>query len=337
MALLHVHEAPPALSLLRADISPFTDSVIQKALAKRPEQRFQTAGEFSAAFTLAIQISGKVYQIDPDGKPLLDQHLQGVSSGAQRALLTAKPVVRIKPASHRTFDLPRLLIAIILLLSVTVGAAIAGGSITSHLVNNAPAVHVQLTVPANIAGDDLANIEDWPTGGTFFFSGEQYHIQNKLPHNVALAFYADHQYTNFHLTVTVSEIHGTGDGGDYYGVAFRGSADQSHYYLFEVVAWGGGQYQFLRYDGGFPQLQATLFRRAQENDPAATYVLGYLETNPLSDEPSHARAFGFYHRAAALGHHAPLYRQAQIKIVQGFLSKELTSPAQRSILRLAEK
>src|SRR5205085_97413 len=77
VALLQVHEAPPALSLLRADISPFTDSVIQKALAKRPEQRFQTAGEFSAAFAQAIQISGKVYQIDPDGKPptLLDQHL----------------------------------------------------------------------------------------------------------------------------------------------------------------------------------------------------------------------------------------------------------------------
>src|SRR5437660_865401 len=104
VALLQVHEAPPALSLLRADISPFTDSVIQKALAKRPEQRFQTAGEFSTAFAQAIQISGKVYQIDPDGTPptLLEQHLLGVSSKAQRALLTAKPVVRIKPA-QRTF------------------------------------------------------------------------------------------------------------------------------------------------------------------------------------------------------------------------------------------
>ena len=32
-------------------------------------------------------------------------------------------------------------------------------------------------------------------------------------------------------------------------MAFRGSVDQSHYYLFEVTAWAGGQYQLLRYDG----------------------------------------------------------------------------------------
>src|SRR5947199_6644272 len=37
VALLQVHGAPPALSLVRADITPYTDKVIQKALAKRPE------------------------------------------------------------------------------------------------------------------------------------------------------------------------------------------------------------------------------------------------------------------------------------------------------------
>src|SRR5438105_15798158 len=51
VALLQIHEAPPLLGLLRADISPGIDNVVQKALAKRPEERFQTAGEFSAAFT----------------------------------------------------------------------------------------------------------------------------------------------------------------------------------------------------------------------------------------------------------------------------------------------
>ena len=45
------------------------------------------------------------------------------------------------------------------------------------------------------------------------------------------------------------EVHGKADGGDYYGVAFRSTPAQSHYYLFEIACWDGGQYQFLRYDG----------------------------------------------------------------------------------------
>jgi hypothetical protein len=136
----------------------------------------------------------------------------------------------------------------VLLLTVTVGAALVGGLIVTHIVKGTPDV-TGLTVPSNIGDDVLKNNGDWPAGGTFFFANNQYHIQNKLAHNVALAFYASHQYTNFRLTVTTSELQGTQDGADYYGVAFRGNADQSRYYLFEVVAWGGGQYQFSRYDG----------------------------------------------------------------------------------------
>ena len=274
VALLQIHEAPPLLGLLRADISPGIDNVVQKALAKRPEERFQTAGEFSAAFAQAVafQDSGKIYLIDSTGKsPLvLPGYAQDLNSDPLRAMIAAKPVVRLKPASQRSVSFPRFILASILILVLTAGAAIAGGLISSHFASNAPKIpaHVQVTLPARALGDDLANTEDWPAGGTFFFSGEQYHIQNKFPHNVALALYADHQYTNFRLVVTTSEIHGSGDGADYYGVAFRGSADQSRYYLFEVTAWAGGQYQFWRYDGDdhwsilatgtAPSLQTTL-------------------------------------------------------------------------------
>lgn len=254
-ALLHVHEIPPVLSLIRADITPHIDHVILKAIAKRPEDRFQTASEFSTALAQAIQISDKAYQIDPDQKPVVlgDEDLNVLSSSIQRDLRKvreARPVVRVRPASQAVPRLLRIMIAIMVLLTITVGAALLGGMVTLHLdsrAHNIPAIH--LTVPANIVADDLANNKDWPTGGAFFFSGDQYHIQNKLAHNVALALYADHQYSNFHLSVTMTELHGTTDGADYYGVAFRGSADQSHYYLFEVVGWDGGQYQFLRYDG----------------------------------------------------------------------------------------
>src|SRR5437667_2844485 len=53
-ALLHIHEPPPSLALLRADISPALDRVVQKALAKDPMHRFQTASAFCAAFVSAL-------------------------------------------------------------------------------------------------------------------------------------------------------------------------------------------------------------------------------------------------------------------------------------------
>ena len=251
VALLQVHETPPTLSLLRVDITSYTDSVIQKALAKRPENRFQTAGEFSAAFAQSIHIADQLYQIDPNNN-LSDgvkATAEGLSSGVKRALSAPKQVVRVRPAVKHSIHLPRAIIAIILLFALIIGAVSVGGLITSHFTNSPTKTPVQVTVPANALFDDLSNSFDWPTGGTFYFADQQYHIQNKSDHNLALALYANHQYANFHFTVSMSEIHGSSDGADYYGVAFRGTSDQSHYYLFEVVAWGGGQYQFLRYDG----------------------------------------------------------------------------------------
>ncbi len=251
VALLQVHEPPPPLSLLRADVSPAIDHVLQKALAKRPEERFQTAGEFSAAFTSAVEETVATYAPYAGDKAAL-QHphpAQAIRAKARLVLPGARPVVQLRPAAaQRRFSFARMLIAVILLLLVAGAAAFGGGLAVMHILHVAP-TNAQSLVPPNAAGDGLADNGDWPAGGTFFFSGNSYHIQNGLAHNVALALYANHQYTNFRLTVTAAELHGTGNGADYYGVVLRGSADQSHYYLFEVVAWGGGQYQFSRYDG----------------------------------------------------------------------------------------
>lgn len=246
VALLHVHEPPPALSLLRGDIAPDTDRVIQKALAKRPEARYQSAGEFSAAFTQAVTNEGLIHTIDR--KQNGPHPLQMGGSSAERSLLNAKPMVRVKPASLRRVNVPRAVIIMSVLLFVALGAALLGGLLASHLaVGSGPGV--QITVPANALVDGLQNSDDWPTGGAFFFTGSEYHIQNRSAHNIALALYANHTYVNFRLTVTMAELHGTADGADYYGIAFRSSPDQSHYYLFEISNWGGGQFQCLRYDG----------------------------------------------------------------------------------------
>ncbi|HEV7235634.1 MAG TPA: family 16 glycoside hydrolase, partial [Ktedonobacteraceae bacterium] len=128
------------------------------------------------------------------------------------------------------------------------GAALLGGILTSRFAGS-PAKLLPAKVSANTLVDDLSNSDGWPTGGAFFFVNKQYHIQNKLANNVVLALNTKYTYANFHLSVTMAELQGTEDSADYYGLAFRGTSDQSHYYLFEVSSWGGGQYQCWRYDG----------------------------------------------------------------------------------------
>ena len=253
VALLHVHEPPPALSLLRGDISPAADHVVQKALAKRPEARYRRAGELSADFTEAIANDGLVHVIDQrqlspvhHNEPVPFPGSRGSSD--KRALLAGQPSVLIKPTPvKKRKNFSRAFIVITVLATVMLWAGILGGVLTMHFTGST--THAQATVPTNAVVDDLSNSDDWPTGGAFFFTGDQYHMQNRSARNVALALYANHTYVNFRLSVTMAELHGSADGADYYGIAFRGTPDQSHYYLFEVSAWGGGQYQCLRYDG----------------------------------------------------------------------------------------
>ena len=49
----HLQEPPPSILRERADVPASVDRVIQRAMAKRPEDRFQSAGELSEALQLA--------------------------------------------------------------------------------------------------------------------------------------------------------------------------------------------------------------------------------------------------------------------------------------------
>ncbi|MFD7847628.1 serine/threonine-protein kinase, partial [Nocardia sp. NPDC059764] len=54
----HLSEAPPLTSMLRGGIPPALDAVIGKALAKDPNDRFYTAGEFARAARAALAGQG---------------------------------------------------------------------------------------------------------------------------------------------------------------------------------------------------------------------------------------------------------------------------------------
>ena len=65
--LKHAEEEPPALSETRKDIPPVLESTVKKALAKDPDERFQTAGEFieeldKSAIAMANPGSGRLWK-----------------------------------------------------------------------------------------------------------------------------------------------------------------------------------------------------------------------------------------------------------------------------------
>ena len=73
-ALMHKHlnEPPTPVDTLRIDVTPAVRAVMERAIAKRPEDRFRSAREFATAFERAVQ--GKFDDDDPDthiGDPIL--------------------------------------------------------------------------------------------------------------------------------------------------------------------------------------------------------------------------------------------------------------------------
>src|SRR5260370_24822903 len=93
MALMHVHDTPPPLSTFRSDITPQIDRVIAKALSKWPEERYQTAGMFSAAFVEAVANVDNYVLTESEAK------IKTIvsSNGAKKAKAPFKPTAQGKP------------------------------------------------------------------------------------------------------------------------------------------------------------------------------------------------------------------------------------------------
>jgi len=56
VAQMQIEKNPPALSSLRPDFPTALEEVVLRALEKKPEKRYQVAGEFSAAFAHALEL-----------------------------------------------------------------------------------------------------------------------------------------------------------------------------------------------------------------------------------------------------------------------------------------
>lgn len=251
MALCHVHEKPPLLSLSRVDVTPQIDMVIHKALAKFPDDRYPTACEFSDSFTEGVTNAALSHSIDNvELTPLAHEALAQSLETNEDA---PRPFVQVRPVARRLFNLPRSLLLIILLGVVLLGSASTAIILSAAANNHQSPIPTQ--APSSSSDILIAHQDAWSHSGTYFFQDQRYYIWNKSEQDIAVALYNNHQYGDFKMTVTCQEILASSDTADYFGVVFRASQDQSRYYLFEISL--KGQFEFWRYNNGFvPSLES---------------------------------------------------------------------------------
>lgn len=252
LALQHVHEAPPSLALIRADISPTLDRVMHKALAKEPTKRFQTAGEFSIAFMRAIAVPEKLRTSSGRYAAIQAANAASASNSSLPVLVAAEPRIEVKRLRSSAVAKPRLAAIVTLLLLLLVSVGYVTNLISGHLVQGKNVSNLSVISPDRAHLDRLTDQSHWPRSKTFFYDtvNRYYHILNASAQNVALALYTGDQVSKFSLTVTMRQLRHSLENADYYGVVFRSDSDQSHYYLFEVMTKGHAQYVFSRFDAG---------------------------------------------------------------------------------------
>jgi serine/threonine-protein kinase len=93
VAVKHVTEKPPAASAINRHLTPTIDRVLMKALAKKPDQRYQTGEELAAALRSAIEHHEIQLEI-PETEPSLREALL---AGASRRQVVSPPPHYIQP------------------------------------------------------------------------------------------------------------------------------------------------------------------------------------------------------------------------------------------------
>ncbi len=320
MALLHVHESPPSLMLIRDDVSPEMDEVVAKALAKAPADRYQVAGAFAKAFSTSLT------SLDEWQK--LSQDVQERS----RPQVAASPIVHVKPVHSRNVRVQPSRVRL-LVLALLACLLIGGVSLGLHALFAPPAplhtpdrTHQASTTDQVTDALSAENHAFWPLSSTFFFQNNQYHIQNKSSSDMAVALFNEHEYQDFKLDVNLNELHGPHDGSGYYGIVFHSTADQSHYYLFELSSVEGGRYDLLRNDGTWQRISTGLVKglhpiQGQENHLSAevrgnsfTFFLnGQKICGPVSDASSSPYRSGQTGLYVESGNTEVMFSQLQIE------------------------
>ncbi len=97
----HINEIPPSPRVVRPDISPELEKIIIKALAKKPEERFQNAQEFRTALSALIPREKKEVPKEKVEERTSRSSEHGVKSSTTAADATVRPSSTVALASAR--------------------------------------------------------------------------------------------------------------------------------------------------------------------------------------------------------------------------------------------
>ncbi len=95
MAKMHVHDAPPSLCALRPDLPAQIDVIVQNALAKSPENRFQSAGTLAQALQHVLNPT-----LHPDSSSTFEKTIPATPFPLVASRGRAEQGIEIKSASH---------------------------------------------------------------------------------------------------------------------------------------------------------------------------------------------------------------------------------------------
>ncbi len=300
LALLHVHEPPPSLALLRADITPLLDRVVRKALAKDPQRRFQSAGAFSASFAAAVAASEK--RSSGTDFALLEDEAE--YSDFQPRSVPIKFAVSVRPVhwrDHKVSVVKRIfavcMVLVIILFSSALTFAVIRQNSARVVVTSSPLATATSVTSILMPQYPLLHTDAWPKSpGTFFFDSEhRYHVKKVDSKNgVSLAFFPGAQIQDFKLSVTMFEIApNMVNVADYQGIVFRASADQNNYYMFEIAPYNNGQYSFESYS------EDSKTNQWQSLDSSTSNAILPGENNTITVE-ARGNSFHFYVNGTSL-------------------------------------
>lgn len=258
----HINEPVPLLSQVMPNATPELDTVLLHALAKNPDDRYQTAREFIAALKRAF--AGSLVDFTPDfdqmAEPRTTQSTRPVVTDIVDDMRTSQPqIVRSQWESgpQPTVSRRPLLLYISLALALVSVVTAAGLVIALRPASDAPDTSQSAVASldddavesmtgnfyftSTFDADDI-NLQYWPQGmiGGFLqeATGEGiYRLYSERPSTASTSiFNSSYTYDNVSINMTAS-LGMDSNPASAYGIVFR-YIDEDHFHVFAVDGLG---------------------------------------------------------------------------------------------------